>query len=311
MEAWKENSNSQSNTTAVVSKNKTSPVKFSLSRRNIVVSGTVFDQTNKPASGVHASVQPVGDHVFTGSSGDFAINSDTLIPAELLYFRDEGRNLAAAVKIINASKPVKAVLGPGLTFKGFICDTSGRPVPAARLRLIMNLSNFTASPDIEVLSGADGKFTINAVAPSEGKFTYRYSVFASGYGPVEYRKITNDGRAGQTIDLGTIKLKIADQSASGIVVDAEGRPVAGLPVFCMGIPTIAQPRKTTVTDSDGRFIFNRVCTGPFRIQANFASPSNPKQAGFLEVNGGDRDVKVVIGTNGYITKRAETADDGL
>ena len=310
IEAWKEKSYSQNTFTIAVIKNRTSPIKILLTRNNLSVNGIILDQSNKPVSGANVSIHPFGCHTLTDNTGSFAANKDFSFPADLLYVRDESRNLAAAVKIKNASKPIKTVLEPGLTLKGTICDTGGRPIPAARLSLILALPTyFLAGPDIEVLTDAEGRFTINAIAPPEGKFTYRYSVAAPDYGPIEYGKVSIDGRAGETIDIGTIKLRKADESISGFVVDAQGRPVAGIPVFTHTVMDSAQPNKTTVTDSEGRFVFNRICKGPVRIQANFSMPGDTSNSGSRVVNGGDKDVKVVIGKRDVITKSAEKTEN--
>jgi hypothetical protein len=54
-----------------------------------------------------------------------------------------------------------------------------------------------------------------------------------------------------------------------------------------------QPRRTTVSDRQGRFMVEGVCAGPLRIQAGFGNSSSG--AGSLDAQGGDRDVKITLG----------------
>ena len=54
-----------------------------------------------------------------------------------------------------------------------------------------------------------------------------------------------------------------------------------------------QPDKTTATNQEGRFELKRICKGPLRLQANF--DSSPGGAGFLYAQGGDRNVKIILG----------------
>ncbi len=64
----------------------------------------------------------------------------------------------------------------------------------------------------------------------------------------------------------------ADKSISGVVVDANGAPAAGVPIFISGprgSDTAGQPRREAVSDEQGRFFVEGVCPGPLRIQAGF------------------------------------------
>jgi hypothetical protein len=104
------------------------------------------------------------------------------------------------------------------------------------------------------------------------------------------------------VSVATIILPLADQSISGVVVDANDVPGVGLPIFISGprgSDTAGQPRLQTVSDEEGRFAVAGVCIGPLRIQAGFTN--GPRRAGFLDARGGDRDVKVVLGREGVHT----------
>ena len=88
-----------------------------------------------------------------------------------------------------------------------------------------------------------------------------------------------------------------------MVVDANGVPAPGLPLFISGtrgLTMAGQPRRETATDAQGRFVVEGVCPGPLRIQAGFGS--SPGGSGMLEAQGGDRDVKIVLGREGVHTE---------
>jgi hypothetical protein len=85
-------------------------------------------------------------------------------------------------------------------------------------------------------------------------------------------------------------------SVSGVVVDADGRPVPNKSVHLSGPQGgQGQPGKGIITDGDGRFYFDRISKGPLRLQAGGA---RDKDVGFLEAQAGDKDVKIVMGQKG-------------
>jgi hypothetical protein len=294
-----------------VGKNGTSTVKIPLSEDTEPVKGIVFDRSNKPVSGAIVEVHPFGDEVFTDNSGAFEAKQNITYPAELLTVQEKNRNLAAAVEIKDLSNPIKVKLENGLKITGRVSEANGTAIPAARFALYVNLpisyaiSNFST----EVLADSNGLYEINTIPPATGQSGYCFSVNASGYGPVEYKRVSINGKPGETIDMGTIELQKAKESISGVVVDSEGKPAVRVPVFLQGIVGVAQPSKTTATDSQGRFVINRICKGPLRLQANF--DSEPGGAGVLNAEGGDKDVKIVLGQKLVQTKYTPIAGKKL
>jgi protocatechuate 3,4-dioxygenase beta subunit len=292
-----------------VSKNGTTKIKMPLPEDSEPVKGTVFDQSNKPVSGAIVEVHPFGDMVFTNNSGAFEARQDITYPAELLTVRDERQNLAAAVEIKDVSKPIKATLESGLTITGRVCEANGTAIPAARFTLWVPVSNAISNFNTEVLADTNGRYEMNAIPPAKEQFGYRFSVNAAGYRPIEFRKVTINGKPGETIDMGTTELQPATESISGVVVDAEGKPAARVPVFLNGKRDKAQPHKSTATDANGLFVINRICKGPVRLQASFVS--DPGGAGFLDAEGGGKDVKIIIGKDLVHTKHAELENKKL
>ncbi|HEV7222593.1 MAG TPA: hypothetical protein VGN42_07820, partial [Pirellulales bacterium] len=126
--------------------------------------------------------------------------------------------------------------------RGKIVTDVGRPVPRAAVslrwegRVYMGRSSpglgsslltySTRRSDLEQLAAHDdGTFESGALWPED---KYRAIVSADGYATVETFEIT--GAAGKIHDFGTLVLKRNDLAVSGLVVDEQGRAVAGAEV---------------------------------------------------------------------------------
>ena len=142
-----------------------------------------------------------------------------------------------------------------------------------------------------------GKYEIKALPLLQEGFGYRISVNSSGYGNKYYERISITGKPGATTEIKPLVLQPADQSISGSVIDAEDKPVAGAVIFVRGKN---QPIRRTVADSNGGFIIKKVCKGPLRIQAN--SDNSSEGAGFIKAEGGDQNVKIILGQDRIHTK---------
>jgi hypothetical protein len=243
-------------------------------------------------------VHPFGDDVYTDGEGKFAAGYDEKRAGQGLFVmaRDPEHSLAALVLTKELSKPVELTLGKALTVKGKITDPNGNPIPAARVSLCFHFTNCLSNMDAEVLTDSEGNFTFDAIPPVQSDFDYRVSINAVGYGPKTYERISIEGQPGTIANIPTIQLTPANVSISGIVADANGLPAARVPIFLNGADGSDQPDKSTATNEQGRFEIHRICKGPLRIQAGFSS--DPKGAGFLDAQGGDKDVKVVLGRSG-------------
>jgi hypothetical protein len=122
---------------------------------------------------------------------------------------------------------------------------------------------------------------------------YRFLVFAAGYGGAEIKNITIDDQT-KTFTLPELRLRAADSSVGGIVVDEKGNPVPGMPVFLngsRGSRNAGQVHYRHATDSEGRFYFPKACTGPLKIQAGWGNDIS----GSIEACGGDENLKVILG----------------
>ena len=210
--------------------------------------------------------------------------------------RDPDRSLATLVRTKEFEKPVELNLGPALTVKGQITDPNGIGIPAARVSLCFHFTNCLSDMGAETLTDPQGYFVFDAIPPVQSDCDYRVSIHAAGFGPKTYDRISIEGQPGTTTNVPAIQLTSANVSISGIVVDANGLPAARVPIFLNGADGSDQPDKNTATNENGRFIINRICKSPLRLQANFSN--SPGGAGFLYAQGGNQDVKIVLGQEG-------------
>jgi uncharacterized GH25 family protein len=261
------------------------------------VSGLVLDETGQPASGVLVKALPAGQEALTDQAGRFEVGFDPSSPCEKLVARYIERNLAAIVDVKDYSKPVKVALKPALSITGQVTDPKGVGISAARLALWLRVAGMLTPFGSEMITDSQGRYEIKAVPPEQPGFEYRVSVNSSGYGNKEFERISITGEPGTEVEMKTLILQPADQSLSGAVVDPNGKPAAGVPIFLHGT---GQPIRNTATDNNGRFIIKRICKGPLRLQADF--DSSPGGAGLIKAEGGDQNVKIILGQERVHTK---------
>ena len=272
------------------------------------VSGQVLDPRGRPAGEVAVVVHPFGDHVYTDPQGKFEAYYDEQQGARLAVTQAVGSGLAAVTRVDDPSKPIDLRLGPAWTLAGRVADLDGVGIPAARVSLCLHVHHCLSNLGVEVLTDREGRFEIKAIPPVQEGFEYCISANAAGYGPATRLKTFLCGLTGPSVDLGTIRLPRADASVSGVVVDAQGKPAARIPVFVNDGPGLEQPRRSTATDDRGEFTITRVCSGPARLQADFASsPSGP---GFLTTRLPAQNVRIVRGKDQTDASRTPGPDAG-
>ncbi|MBN1973526.1 MAG: carboxypeptidase regulatory-like domain-containing protein [Sedimentisphaerales bacterium] len=259
------------------------------------ISGTVVDTSGKPAQNVLVTVHPFGDHIYTDKEGQFTAWYEDRYADSGLYIiaRDTQNSLAAILHTKDLENPVKLSLSPALTVKGKIADPNGNGISAARMSLGMSYAYCLSQLGADTLTDTNGLFEFKAIPLKQSDFNFWQSTNSTGFAPKAYQRITIDGEPGTTFDVGTIKLKPADLSVSGTVVDANGIPEPHAIIFVNGLVGAEQPEKRTATDENGQFIIKGVSADQIRLQANFDSDSG--SAGFTTAHGGDKDIKIVLG----------------
>lgn len=261
------------------------------------ISGTLCDQNGKPVAGAVVDALPRSyGPVQTDPAGSFDIfwRWASQAPRRYVLARHAKRNLAAVVEIEEQSGPLKIKLEPGLTFAGRVTDPDGAPIPAARVNLGAMLPGRMLYEVAEATTDTQGHYEINALPPEQEGFDYyNLEVAASGYGPSVLERPSLADAINGRVELRDIVLPVANLSVSGIVVDANDNPLADARVFLSGPngSKVGQRCGHILTDANGAFSFARVCAGPLRLQAS-AGAGEP---GFLNAQGGDHNVKVVLG----------------
>jgi len=270
------------------------------------VAGVVRDQAGNPLAGVRVEVKPSGqEETVTDASGKFEVSWDppssnsgrtTLV----VVARDRTRNLAEAVEMDEQTGNVDVKLRPGLSLTGTVLDHEGKPLPGARLWVMLFASTWGSTLGRgESATGPDGRFEVKALPPER---KYRVTARAEGYGKQNIMVEASDFKDNR-YDMGGFKLPPANLSITGVVVDSNDKPVAGATVYGFGEdqPDLHQMQ----TDAEGKFIIRGVCAGPIRLQASLDGPS--RRSGQAQTEGGATNLRIVISerptTQQYMPRR--------
>jgi hypothetical protein len=268
------------------------------------VTGIVRDPDGQPVAGAVVSSKPVCEESsHTDERGRFKVAWRPIpsIRSVLILARDTERNLAGLAEVEDQAQPLDVTLSPAFMIHGRITDPNGKAIPAAIVSLQASMPGWGTDAASDVFTDANGFYEVHDIPAPTENFRYRLEVRAEGFGPVRHGELPFDTAQDRKVEVAPIVLIPADKSISGVIVDANGIPVAGVPIFITGPrgQRTGQPRHQSSSDEHGRFAIDGVCAGPLRIQAGFGS--RPGGAGFLDANGGDRDVEVVLGQRGVHT----------
>jgi len=267
------------------------------------ITGVLRNEKGEPLKGVKLKICPMGgrEDSATDAEGKFEDTYDPgrmgsgEIPIMFLVCRYEEDNLAAAVQIDEDAGELDITLKPGVIFTGKVLDPEGKGIEGATLYVNLRVSNWGSSIGRErIKTDAQGKFEIRAI-PANNK--YNLYTRAEGYGENRSEQIITDDAVDNRLDIGTITLLVANLSVSGVVVDDEDKPVAGVRVSCYGDN---QPSRRTQTDTEGKFTLENVCAGKMRISAN--KSGTPRLYGSIETEGGATDVQIVISQRSSSTR---------
>ncbi|MHC4560829.1 MAG: carboxypeptidase regulatory-like domain-containing protein, partial [Planctomycetota bacterium] len=258
------------------------------------VTGVVRDEKGKPLEGVRVKVCPTGRRDSTSQAdGTFEAVYDpgswsSESPGFIIVCQYEEGNLAAAVPIDEDIRKLDVTLKAAVTLTGKVTDPDGKVITNARINTMIRGDRWgsTIGSYEQTMTDKDGKFEIKAI-PDDNKYTIYTR--AEDYGENRLENINTEDAVNKHLDVGTITLPVANLSVSGMVVDDEDKPVAGVRVSCYGDN---QPRRNTQTDTDGKFTLEKVCAGKMRISAS--KSGTPRLYGNIETEGGATDVSIVI-----------------
>lgn len=262
------------------------------------ITGVVYDDAGKPLEGVEVKIMPGGggpQQPTSDADGKFTVtwdprnwSSDTV---RCLVARHTERNLAVAQIAGEAGSTVELKLRPGVTLTGEVVDPNGHGIAEAELRIMLRVANWGSSlgRSRDVKTDAEGKFEIPAIPPDQ---RYNVTALAQGYGQREI-DLEESSVVGDRVDVGHFELAPANLSVTGVVVDAEGKPMPNADVSCYGDGQTGQPEVRTRADAEGKFVLAGVCTGRIRINAS-SRVAGTYVYGNVETEGGAADVAIVV-----------------
>lgn len=267
------------------------------------ITGVVRDERGKSLEGAKLRVCPMGGRqdATSDAEGRFEALYDPggwggrETPIMFLVCRYEAGNLAAAVEIEEDASQVDIILKPAVTFTGRVVDPDGKGIASAQITVMLRASNWGSSIGRDrITTDEQGKFEIKAI-PTEHKYTLY--VIAEGYGENRNEGIDTEDAVNNHLDIGALTLAVANLSVSGVVVDNDGKPVAGARIYCSGE---GQSRSRAQTDIEGKFTLEKVCAGRIRINADKSGTT--RLYGSIETEGGATDVTIVISQRSTSTR---------
>ncbi len=263
------------------------------------VAGIVRDEAGNPLAGVKVQATWIRMAlVMTGgavsdASGKFDFPWDTSFPgrpvmAVIFVAREPLRNLVQALDIDEDTGPLDLKLQPGAIVTGTVLNQAGQPLPGATARVLVRVAKMSVRLGWDELAtaGPDGVFEFKAVPPER---EYTVEVTADGYGKHSI-SLAALGPQEKRHDIGQVKLAPSNLSISGLVVDPNEEPVAGVEISAYGE---GQPDLQSVrTDAQGRFTIKGVSPGSIRLMVNPRGPSS--LYGYTQAEAGATDVRINV-----------------
>ncbi|MBN2180504.1 MAG: carboxypeptidase regulatory-like domain-containing protein [Sedimentisphaerales bacterium] len=277
-----------------VENGKTARVKFQLGGQP-KITGVVRDQSGNPITGARIRVCPMGrGESVSGAEGKFEVIWDPGSrpsdeePEIYIVARHEEKNLAAAVEIENDTKTRDIQLLPGITLIGKAMDPNNKGIPGAQISIMLRASRSGWGSTIGnniVKIDEEGNFEVKAVP-----IGHRYSIHAraDGYGQNSI-EVNTKNAVNNRLDAGALTLPIANLSISGIVVDSDGKPVAGARIYYYGEN---QQSRNAETGADGKFTLDKLCEGSVQVSAEKSGQT--RLYGSVQTEGGASGIKIII-----------------
>jgi protocatechuate 3,4-dioxygenase beta subunit len=266
---------------------------------DLVLEGQVIDSTDDPVSSAVVSIDSNPPRsVTTGEDGSFSFPELVGRRYQVVARSPVGVAGPVAVSLTETNDPViLRVKKGGEVTVTVVRAAGGEPLPGALVEL--------RGIDVQSLStGDDGVAKFSGVVPSF------YSVVASSAGYArqsQWLRVRATG-AGAEVRLGLRQ----GAPVSGVVVSAEGKPVAGARVLYSGASDWSQqadPRHDAVeTNASGEFSFAAMPAGTFRFTAR-ADKRAPGRSDLVTLDGSTAvdDVRVELGPGATIRGRVTDA----
>lgn len=178
-----------------------------------------------------------------------------------------------------------------ITLHGTITDTLMRPVDAARVMLVRTTSNTPSidaalEPERVATSDAAGRFEITGL----GRTVWEIRIERSGYAPLREDHSLLAMTDAVSVEV-PFRMRRADQTAAGRVVDGNGQGVAGAKVVATSDDSGAQHRVEATCDASGGFVLEGITVGAYTAiaMADGWFPAPPQR-----LRGGEQDVQLTV-----------------
>ena len=231
---------------------------FRIVPNNLAKVGFITDaQTD--ASGTVVLGRGVGDDE-TGQSASFSIVQGELAASGTFHWLPK-KPLVVEVNGQKTTYPdgvatITLLAGSTSPVTGTVVSEDGMPIPNALVRVFeMDPHSHYGVGDRVFKTDASGGFRA-PLDPNGGE--YHAYIRADGFNQVNVSDKPLSIVPGKPTDLGSVRLVKADGSVSGTVVDAVGKPMAGVLAFVRGGKTFLS---AAVTDDQGKFRIPNVVAG--------------------------------------------------
>jgi formylglycine-generating enzyme required for sulfatase activity/protocatechuate 3,4-dioxygenase beta subunit len=274
--------------------------------RHHTIAGMVRDESGIPIDDVDMWIIPIRDWILRDyAEGLFEISwspsdPNTRIQGYHFIARHEQRNLAVGVEIEEDMNTLEIRLKPGVILDGKVVDPDGKGIEGATVAVIK-----LQTPDWS------GRYLSWLKTDSEGRFKFR--ALPQGYDyvlsarKVHYlvgqTEVHSEGVHNNHIDGISIVLPRGRFSVSGVVFDANGKPVPNVWVYCTGK---GQSGINSHTDAEGRFKADGIFEGQVDIMASIRGNDGGWLGGNVSVEAGATNVKVVLNNKGIAPPKGRT-----
>jgi RNA polymerase sigma factor (sigma-70 family) len=261
----------------------------------VVVDGQVLDPQGKPVSVAEVRIHlPTGQssyrnmYVKSDKDGKFTFSGLNAGATYWIALRNKQRTWLSVLTVTapegkkRVDLPVKLL--PPASVSGRVLDEENRPIIGATVQAFTPFSPRTFEVTSTALTGTDGTFRLTNVLPGHSIF-----VSASGEGYSQESSGRFETEAGKDSPVGDLVLQKLDQAVAGVIVDQNGKPVAGVEVFAS--PQRLSTRPTT--GKDGRFRITRLPRGTVEIGG--VLPWDRERSAFAQrVEAGTMNIRIVV-----------------
>jgi peroxiredoxin/5-hydroxyisourate hydrolase-like protein (transthyretin family) len=254
------------------------------------VHGRVLGPDGTPVAGAEVVVSS-SDHSRPGATlhrtdagGAFTLGADLVAHPVTLRARHSGMATVQATAATGGDEVTLRLQKDGfVTLSGHVTDVAGRPIAGAEVTAFEWVYEW-GSEIAKTATDEQGRYAVSSLWPDAH---YMVSATAKGYGSKNMMSI--DGlKPGETRALEPLTLRKADRSVAGRVVDASGKPVAGVTLWIEGRESTNQ---SVTTDREGRFRRDGLVDETIRLQCD--SPDK-KYWAQKKVPAGSMDVLLVL-----------------